>query len=147
MLTGKQRSYLKGMANKLKPMAQLGKDGITESFIAQMDQLLEHHEIVKVNVLDNSMEDATKAASEVAEALDAEFVQAIGNKFTIYRQSRENPEIEIPGADNTRVRINRLKKQQKKNLKERITKKGGRASKPLHGRRSKTKRDESQKQS
>lgn len=140
MLTGKQRSFLKGLANKLKPLAQLGKEGISESFLAQMNDLLEHHELVKVNVLDNSLEDATAAANDVAKALDAEFVQAIGNKFTIYRQSRENPMLEIPGADNKRVKINLMKKNQKPSDKERVSKKGGRISKPLKGKKSRPKK-------
>ncbi|MBF4694880.1 ribosome assembly RNA-binding protein YhbY [Fusibacter ferrireducens] len=140
MLTGKQRSYLKGLANKLKPLAQLGKEGISDRFLAQMNDLIEHHELVKVNVLDNSLEDATAAANEVAKALDAEFVQAIGNKFTIYRQSRENPMLEIPGADNTRVKINMMKKNQNASDKERLSKKGGRISKPLSGKKSKLKK-------
>ncbi|GAU77432.1 ribosome assembly RNA-binding protein YhbY [Fusibacter sp. 3D3] len=140
MLTGKQRSYLKSLANKLKPMAQLGKEGISESFLSQMNALLEHHEIVKVNVLDNSLEDATAAAHDVGKALDAEFVQAIGNKFTIYRQSRENPILEIPGADNTRVKTNLMKKNQKPSDKVRLSKKGGRISKPLKGKKSRPKK-------
>jgi len=118
MLTGKQRSHLKSISHKYKPLAQLGKEGVSEAFISEVDQLLEHHEIIKINVLDASMRDAKEVANEVAEALDAEFVQAIGNKFTIYRQSRTDPKLEIPGADNSRVHNNKLKKLQIERLKE-----------------------------
>lgn len=41
MLTGKQRSYLKGIANRLEPIFQVGKNGITENFIKQVDDALE----------------------------------------------------------------------------------------------------------
>lgn len=118
MLTGKQRSFLKAQSHNKKPLAQLGKDGITEAFMAQLDELLEHHELVKVNVLEMSLLSAKTVANEIAEKLDAEFVQAIGNKFTIYRQSRTNPTLEIPGGDNSRVHNNRLKKLQIEREKE-----------------------------
>ena len=136
MLTGKQRSFLKSMAHNLKPVTQLGKDGISESFLDQISILLDRHELIKINVLDNSMESAEHAATEICEALNAEFVQAIGNKFTIYRQSRIDPMIEIPGADNSRVKINKQKKAAASVKTETLTKKGGKKSKPLKGKRS-----------
>lgn len=96
MLTGKQRSYLKGLANTITPITQIGKSGITESFIAQLDSALEARELVKVHVLENSMLDSKEAANEAAQLTNAEFVQAIGSKFVLYRRSKENPKIEIP---------------------------------------------------
>lgn len=96
MITGKQRSYLKGLANKIDPIFQLGKNGITESFLKQVDDALEAREIVKVNVLSNSFLDVKEAANEVANETNAEFVQSIGNKFVIYRESEENKKIELP---------------------------------------------------
>lgn len=96
MITAKQRSYLKGIANKKKPLAQLGKDGISEAFLTQMDALLESHELVKVNVLDASLMGSKEAGNQVAKRTKAEFVQAIGNKFVIYRRATEDPKIELP---------------------------------------------------
>lgn len=96
LLKGKQRSYLKGLANKMRPIAQVGKSGITENFIKQMDDALEARELVKVNVLENSLLDAKETGIEVAKLTRAEFVQAIGNKFVIYRKSKNDPKIEIP---------------------------------------------------
>ncbi|MCT4606361.1 MAG: ribosome assembly RNA-binding protein YhbY [Marinisporobacter sp.] len=95
-LTGKQRSYLKGLANGMKPIAQIGKSGITENFIKQMDDALEAREIVKVNVLENSLLNTKETANKVAKRTKGYFVQAIGNKFVIYRPSTKNPEIQIP---------------------------------------------------
>lgn len=136
MLTGKQRSYLKSMAHNLKPVTQLGKEGITDAFLDQISILLDRHELIKINVLDSSMESAEHAAIQICEALNAEFVQSIGNKFTIYRQSRLDPMIEIPGADNTRVKINKQKKAAGIKKVDAPTKKGGKKSKPLQGKRS-----------
>ncbi|TCO79022.1 ribosome assembly RNA-binding protein YhbY [Marinisporobacter balticus] len=96
LLTGKQRSYLRGLANNIKPITQIGKSGITESFIKQLDDALEARELIKIHVLENSLLDTKKTANEVAKKTRAEFIQAIGNKFVIYRKSKENPKIEIP---------------------------------------------------
>ncbi len=96
MLTGKQRSYLKSMANNLDPIFQLGKNGLTENFIKQVDGALESREIIKINVLKNCELDPTEVANELMEELGAEFVQSIGRKFVIYRESQENKKIELP---------------------------------------------------
>ncbi|MTI48491.1 ribosome assembly RNA-binding protein YhbY [Sporosalibacterium faouarense] len=96
MLTGKQRSYLKSLSHGIDPIFQLGKNGITENFIKQVDDALEAREIIKVNVLDNSFMDSKEAANEVAQKTNAEFVQSIGNKFIIYRESEDNKQIELP---------------------------------------------------
>lgn len=124
------------MAHNLKPVTQLGKEGITDAFLDQISILLDRHELIKINVLDSSMESAEHAANQICEALNAEFVQSIGNKFTIYRQSRLDPMIEIPGADNTRVKINKQRKAAGIKKAEAPTKKGGKKSKPLQGKRS-----------
>ncbi|WP_425446596.1 ribosome assembly RNA-binding protein YhbY [Dethiothermospora halolimnae] len=96
MLKGKQRSYLKGIANKMNPIFQLGKNGITDNFIEQVDDALEARELIKVKVLDNSFLDSKDAANEVCDKVNAEFVQSIGNKFVIYRESEDNKKIELP---------------------------------------------------
>lgn len=96
MLSGKQRSYLKGIANNIDPIFQLGKNGLSKNFIKQIDDALETREIIKVNVLKNCELDPTEVASQLAEELSAEFVQSIGRKFVIYRESTENKKIELP---------------------------------------------------
>lgn len=99
MITAKQRAYLKGIANTTKPLAILGKEGITPAFIESMNQLLEIHELVKVNVLETNLLNAKEAAVEVAGKTKADFVQAIGRKFTLYREpssNKEEPKILLP---------------------------------------------------
>lgn len=96
MLTGKQRSFLKGLANNLDPVLQIGKNGITDNFIKQVEEILEKKELIKINVLKNSSESADDMAKELTEKLNAEFVQSIGNKFVIYRESEENKQIQLP---------------------------------------------------
>lgn len=98
MLSNKQRKYLRGLANSIKPIIQMGKDGNTEAFIRQLDLMLESHELVKVNVLETSPMSAHEAANYFVERLEAEYVQDIGRKFVIYREAKEDPEIVLPRA-------------------------------------------------
>ncbi|MDD2446706.1 MAG: ribosome assembly RNA-binding protein YhbY [Tissierellia bacterium] len=97
MLSGKQRSYLKGLANNIDPIFQLGKSGLTDNFIKQIDGALETRELLKVNVLKSCDLDPTEVANYLINELSAEFVQSIGRRFVIYRESKENKKIELPG--------------------------------------------------
>lgn len=96
MLTGKQRSFLKGIANNMDPIFQVGKSGITENFIKQVDEALEKREIIKIKVLNNSLLDATGVAIELADKTNSEFVQSIGSKLVLYRESKKNKKIILP---------------------------------------------------
>ena len=96
MLSNKQRKYLRGLANGIKPMIQMGKDGNKDTFIRQLDMMLENHELVKVNVLETSPMSAHEAANYFVERLKAEYVQDIGRKFVLYREAQEDPEIVLP---------------------------------------------------
>lgn len=95
MLTGKQRSYLKTLANSLEDLMQIGKGGVTENVIKQVDDALEARELIKIKVLNNSMLEAKETANEISEAVRAEYVQSIGNKFVLYRESKEK-QINLP---------------------------------------------------
>lgn len=95
MLTSKQRSYLKGLANNIEVVAYIGKEGISEGFLKQLDDVLEARELVKVSIQKNSILDTKEAANEVAKLTRSEFVQAIGRKFVLYRKSNEDPKIEL----------------------------------------------------
>lgn len=95
MLKGKERSYLKSLSNTLEPILIIGKNGVTENVIKQLDDALEARELIKIKCLDNSGLDAKEVANDVVKVLKAEFVQSIGSKFTIYRKAKE-PKINIP---------------------------------------------------
>lgn len=99
MLKGKQRAYLRSIANTLKPITQIGKDGVTESFLEQLDDMLRAREIVKVTILENAGLDTKETANYICEKLRAEFVQSIGYKFTIYKKNNENPKIIFPNQE------------------------------------------------
>ena len=105
MLKGKQRAYLRSIANTLKPITQIGKEGVTESFLGQLDAMLDSREIVKVTILETAGLDAKETANAICNALRAEFVQAIGFKFTIYRRNNENPKILFPGQEQAKAKV------------------------------------------
>lgn len=72
----------------MKPLMQIGKEGLTDNVMTQLDKLLNDHEIVKVNVLPNSLLDAKETAFQVCEALKSDYISSLGNKFVVYRESR-----------------------------------------------------------
>lgn len=87
MISGKDRSFLKGLSHNLQPLLQVGKNGLTDSFYAECDKILEDHELVKIAVLDAAELKAKDVANQIAERLGAEFVSAVGKKLVIYRPS------------------------------------------------------------
>lgn len=96
MLTGKQRSYLKSLANNIDPTFQIGKNGLSDNFIKQVEEAIESRELIKIKILQNSMADPTQVANEIADKIDAEFVQSIGSRFVLYKESKENKKIQLP---------------------------------------------------
>lgn len=96
MLTGKQRSYLRSLGNTMDAIIQVGKAGIDESFLKQVDEAIEARELIKLSVLRNSDYDAREACDTICKGIGADPVQVIGNRFLIYRKSSEKPKIELP---------------------------------------------------
>ena len=87
MLTSKQRATLRSLAQKIEPITQVGKQGITENFLDSLNSAIEKRELIKITVLENSGEDVKKAGEEIARRLPAEFVCATGKKLVFYRRS------------------------------------------------------------
>ena len=91
-LTSKQRAQLRGLANGIDTILQIGKEGIGENLIKQADGALEARELIKGKVLENNLEyDARTAAEELAKATRSEVVQVIGTKFVLYRETHGKP--------------------------------------------------------
>ena len=98
MLSGKQRSYLKKMAHELDPTVYIGKSGLTENIKKEMLTGFEARELVKVQIQEGCTLEPKEVANQLADELDAEFVQAIGRKFVLYRESKDHKKIELPRA-------------------------------------------------
>ena len=98
MLTSKQRAYLRGLAAAEDTIVIIGKGGITENIIIQMNDALKARELVKSRVLENSLLTAREAADALSETCRAEIVQVIGSKFVLYKRNEQKPKIELPKA-------------------------------------------------
>lgn len=96
MLTGKQKRYLRSLAHHLDPIFQVGKGGVNENLIQHINEALEVRELIKVSILQNCEQDKQDVAEELASSADAELVQLIGKTVVLYKESRENKEIELP---------------------------------------------------
>ena len=89
MLNSKQRAKLRSLASTFDPMVMIGKDGLTDNILEQIDRQLFAHEMVKISVLDGAEKSAKEYLHEVADALNAEEVCSIGRKFVVYKMSNK----------------------------------------------------------
>jgi RNA-binding protein len=95
MLTSKQRAYLRSLGNELEPVFQIGKGGLSEEILNQLDAVLEARELIKVRVLKSCLDDPGALADEIAAELGCDVVQKIGRIFLLYRPAEE-PRIQLP---------------------------------------------------
>jgi RNA-binding protein len=95
MLTSKQRAYLRGRANDYDTIFQVGKGGINENMLEQIDNALEARELIKLRTLENSDFFAREAAEAIAEELGADVVSVVGSRFIIYRESKKNKKFDL----------------------------------------------------
>lgn len=89
-LTKKQTKQLRTLANSLKPLLYVGKNDVSEAAIRQADDTIERHELIKCAVQNGSGLTAGQAADQLADALGADVVQTIGNRFVLYRRSKRD---------------------------------------------------------
>ncbi|MBE6667623.1 MAG: ribosome assembly RNA-binding protein YhbY [Ruminococcaceae bacterium] len=95
MITSKQRAYLRGLANGIPAIMQIGKGGIGDNLIKTVSDALEARELIKMTVLENSMESPKEVANELASLVDADVVGVVGRKIILYRESVNNKRIEL----------------------------------------------------
>ncbi|MBQ2237577.1 MAG: ribosome assembly RNA-binding protein YhbY [Clostridia bacterium] len=93
MLNSRQRAQLRGLANNIEAIFQIGKGGIGEQLIKQVVEALEARELIKLSVLETCEESSRTAADKIAIATDSDVVQVIGRKFILYKESKENKKI------------------------------------------------------
>ena len=96
VLTSAQTRFLRGQAHDLKALLQICAKGLTASFIAELDGVLEDHELVKVKVGAEDREVRDAMIAELAEKSGAALVQRIGHVAVLYRPSKENRQIVLP---------------------------------------------------
>ena len=89
MLTSKERAELRSQATNLDTTLIVGKSGITDTLIADVENQLIARELVKGKVLEGAMMTPREVCDELCEATGADGVAVIGTKFVIYRFSEK----------------------------------------------------------
>lgn len=81
---------LRSLAQKIKPTLWIGKSGVTDMVIAQADETLEAHELIKCVVQDGCMLDARQVGEQLSQFTDSTLIQVIGRRVVLYRRSMKN---------------------------------------------------------
>ncbi|MBP0963588.1 MAG: ribosome assembly RNA-binding protein YhbY [Oscillospiraceae bacterium] len=95
MLTSKQRAQLRALANPIETILQVGKSGVGEQLIKQVNDALTARELIKLRVLETAPGSVREIAEELAEATQSEVVLTIGTRFVLYRRNNKKPVIEL----------------------------------------------------
>lgn len=102
MLTSKQRAQLRGLANSMDTIFQVGKGGIGDAMLNQIKDALRARELIKLRVLENADYSAREAAEEIAAAVEADVVCVIGSRFVLYKPNPKKPIIELVQANGSK---------------------------------------------
>ena len=97
-LTSKQRAYLKGLAADLEPVFQIGKSSVSPEVVTAISETFNTHELVKITVLKNCLDDPRELGEMIAERTESTFVCSIGKKIILYKPFKDKPEIVLPKA-------------------------------------------------
>ena len=89
MLTGKQKRHLRALGHNLKAIIQIGKKEIEDGLISETNAALDHHELVKVKLLESCLLGKDEAAEMLAQACGADVAQILGKTFLLYRPAKE----------------------------------------------------------
>ena len=94
-LSNPQRAYLRSQAHHLKPVVQIGKQGLTDAVLATIDQNLLAQELIKVKFLD-FRDQKQDLAEQVQAALGCELISIIGNIAILYREQPDPQKRKVP---------------------------------------------------
>lgn len=95
-MTSKQRAYLKGLAMNIEPVFQIGKASVTPENVNAILEVFNTHELVKLAVLKNCIDDPREIANVIAERTHSEVVQVVGKKIVLYKPFKKDPKIILP---------------------------------------------------
>ena len=94
-LTTKQKQFLKGLAHDKKPIVQLGNNGLTEGVVAENENALGHHELIKVKIPTDDRDEKQLIADAIVRETHSNKIQIIGHTLVLYKPSDE-PKIILP---------------------------------------------------
>lgn len=104
-LTTRQRAYLRGLAQQLRPQLHIGHEGVTPGTLSALEDLFRGRELVKARVLKTAGREPEEVAAELARAARSELVGVVGHTFVLYRPNPELKErIELPPASRPAAR-------------------------------------------
>ncbi|SFR48816.1 ribosome assembly RNA-binding protein YhbY [Thiomicrospira sp. ALE5] len=95
-LTKTQVKYLKGLGHHLNPVILVGAQGITENLLKELNNALNHHELIKVKIAHDDREARREMNDEILKASKAVLVGAIGKTFILYRPHPKEPKLSLP---------------------------------------------------
>ncbi|WP_027107675.1 ribosome assembly RNA-binding protein YhbY [Lacticigenium naphthae] len=88
-LTGKQKQFLKSKAHKLSPLFQIGKNGISEETVNQIEKALEKRELLKVSLLQNTESSVEEVETAIESIPGATVVKTIGRVIIVFKPSNQ----------------------------------------------------------
>lgn len=91
-----QIKFLRGKGQQMKPVVWIGQAGCSKAVLAELDQALEHHELVKVKIAAGDREARDQIVAQICESSNASLVQRIGNIALLYRPAAELPRLLLP---------------------------------------------------
>ena len=95
-MTSKQRAYLKGLASTLNPVFQIGKYGLTAEVTEAVQEAFNNHELIKLGVLKNCVEDPNEIAEMLSEGTHSQVLHVIGKRIVLYKPDKDKPKIQLP---------------------------------------------------
>lgn len=96
MLNKEQKQFLRTLAHNLKTIIWVGQKGISENVIAEINNALDHHELVKIKIRVGDRELRDQTAAEISKVTAADTVQKTGNTIVLFRKNKKQPKINLP---------------------------------------------------
>jgi RNA-binding protein len=97
-MTGKQKRHLRAMAHPLKPLVNLGKQGLSLETRREIESQLLDHELIKCKVLDSCPLSKKECAEEISKQTEIEVIQVIGKTIVLFSPLLEDSKIKFPSA-------------------------------------------------
>ena len=95
-INNKQKKFLRQAAHHLKPVIWAGQHGISDNLVKEIEQALEHHELIKIKLRLGEREERDAGIIKICDESGAELVQRIGNVVILYKKNEEKPIIKLP---------------------------------------------------
>lgn len=90
-LTSKERATLRSQANSMETILHIGKGGIVDTLVKQVEDALIAREMIKIKILETAPVTPKEAANQLAEAVGCDVVQVIGSKAVLYKEDKKEP--------------------------------------------------------